>query len=116
MKNLYIIVVIAIISLFTIQSAMADQLVINDSGGSITIDVDNDAACMNGARNISNLNQHSNLSLIRSFYRISFYCIKKNGNITVSGNFYQLAVSPSGTMCMTWNNCSGYQFDIDKCV
>lgn len=109
------------ISIFTISSAMADQLIIKETygrgGAAYVVNIYGTNACFKAAENLSNLKQHSNpiYATIRNFYKISFICMKENGTITSHGNLYQLPYSPTGKLCVDWGPMGGYSFNTDAC-
>ena len=120
MKSVNIAMLGALIVSFT-HSAMADQLVVKESkyrlGYSASITVEDKSACIRGARAISNLKRHSQVSLINrgEFFAIEFYCITKEGRITSHGTMYQLPFSPQGDLCMYLSGFNGYNFDNKRC-
>ncbi len=101
----------------------AEQLVVKEFryriGHSSSIEVKDTAACINGAKNISNLQQTSDIRNVgfdttQNFYSLSFYCVTENGDITASGKYYQIPMS-KGKLCIYWSNWNGYNFSDDVC-
>lgn len=114
----------AFVSIFVTNSVMADQLVIREhtyrEGYMTTINTIDTASCIKAATNISNLNKHSSIVLIRnnarySFFKLSFYCITENGDVTANGVLYQLPYSSDNKLCLSWSAWDGYSFDSNLC-
>ena len=108
-------------SLLLYQIASADQLVIEKprfrQGFAFTLTVDNREACLDAARNYSNLNRTSNYRDLssNSFYMISFTCFNSKGIVTGHGTVYQVPFSSSDRMCLSLSSWNGFYIDEKKC-
>lgn len=112
MKYLLIAIAAFIITLPTIS--YADQVVIKETvwrgGRAYTVDVENTDACINAAKNISNLYQHSNSRYVghNDMYEIKFFCINNKGVVSSNGSYHQVPFSRDGKMCAYWRGWDGF--------